>query len=208
MHVLLGEILIWAPDLKGENYPPKDCPVHLQLILPAFLLFSFLPDLPCFLAPKGCFIHVTGKSNLPHPLGAASMCTESRRPFRTKPWSVEILPLLFICSDTATAGPGYVPSLCKVADVSWAAPSWRSWLFGLFACFLERHLRGNVSFFFPVLRIQQNKYLYHMQNKISEMNKICSAHSESRLVSLSRRQIWWTSFFCIRLHTQLFWHKI
>lgn len=41
-----------APDLKGANYPPKDCPVHFQLMLLAFPLFLFLLGLPCFLAYK------------------------------------------------------------------------------------------------------------------------------------------------------------
>lgn len=60
-------------------------------------------------------------------------------------------------------------------------------------------------FFSPeVLRIQQNKYLYHMQNQICEINTICSASSESFLVSLSTRQIWWTRYICIHPHTHIF----
>lgn len=59
--MLLGEILIPAPDLKAENYALKDCRLHLQSILPALLLVFFLQNFPDFLTPKGCFIDVTRK---------------------------------------------------------------------------------------------------------------------------------------------------
>lgn len=56
--------------------------------------------------------------------------------------------------------------------------------------------------FFPpeVLRIQQNKYLYHMQNQICEINTICSTSSINFLVSLSTQQIRWTRYICIYPH--------
>lgn len=64
---------------------------------------------------------------------------------------------------------------------------------------------ATLLFFSPeVLRIRQNKYLNHMQNQIYEINTVCSASSESFLIS-PRRQIWWTRYICIHPHTQIFW---